>query len=168
MNELISQVRRALDSELYYLALYVTLTLPDTLRALQSENGYATSDKYEEWFDEYVAPKYTMRGDNILDGEMCYNLRCSILHQGKIDTGTEDYVRVIFAEPEGGVIAHNNILNGALQIGIEEFCRDVLEGAEEWMDKYGDDEQVQSNYEEFMSRHPDGLSPYIKGMPVIT
>lgn len=168
MRELINQVKEALDSGLYYLALYVALTLPDILGALQSSNGWATSEKYKEWFDEYVAPKYTVRGESTLDGEICYDLRCSILHQGQINVDDDDFSRVIFAEPEKGITIHNNVLNEALQIDVEEFCRDVIDGAEQWIDENEDDEKVQENYENYISRHPNGLPPYISGVPVIS
>lgn len=167
MRELLQQIRKALDADLYYLALYVTLTLPDILGAMESENGWATREKYIAWFDKYVAPTYTVLGRNTLTGEICYGLRCSLLHQGKLELNGKSFSRVIFVEPTREIRVHRNVLNDALQLDISSFCMDMLRGAELCLDEHEDTEQFQKNYDNFIRRHPNGLAPYIEGLPVI-
>lgn len=58
MDVLFAQIRAALAADLYYLALYASLTLPDLCGAMESPDGLATTPRFIAWFDKYVAPKY--------------------------------------------------------------------------------------------------------------
>jgi len=78
MRDVLAQLRESLDANLYYLSLFVALSIPDICGAIDSENGEASGKKYAQWFDRYVAPKY----HGFLVGEDCYRFRCSLLHQG--------------------------------------------------------------------------------------
>lgn len=166
MRDLISQIRKGLDNNMYYLSLYVSLTLPDICGAIESINGEASGDKYKKWFNDYVAQKYI---DNF-DGEDCYYFRCSLLHQGSSQHRKSKYKRVIFVEPtlSNGNIFHNNILEDALNIDVKIFCEDIINGVEAWLVKNENLDNYNKNNNKYMKRHPNGLSPYIVGIPVIS
>lgn len=165
MRDLIKQIRIALeDSRLYYLTLFVCLTIPDICGAMGSNNGGATSKKYKGWFDKYVAQKHSL----FLTSEDCYCFRCSLLHQGSSQHPKSNYSRILFIEPSATTnVLHNNIINDALNIDVLIFCNDILSGAETWLQENEETEDFKRNYNKFMKMYPEGLAPYILGIPVI-
>ena len=165
MKDLLEQIQIGLEANLYYLSLFASLCIPDICGAIRSEDGLSTNDKYKDWFNEYVAEKY----DGFLTGEDCYFFRCSLLHQGSSQHSKSGYSRVIFVEPSASTnIFHCNILNDALNIDVRIFCYDIIEGAKAWLKKYEGTDIYKKNYGKFMSRYPNGLAPYIVGLPVIS
>ncbi|MDD5710773.1 MAG: hypothetical protein PHV43_01570 [Candidatus Colwellbacteria bacterium] len=165
MRELLNQIKKGLNINLYFLALFVSLVIPDICGALDSEDGEATGQKYKNWFDKYVAPKY----NGFLSGADCYYFRCSLLHQGTSQNSNSRYSRILFIEPGATTnILHNNILNDVLNIDVQIFCRDIILGAEEYLNHNEGTELYERNYDKFIRRHPDGLLPYIAGVPVIS
>ncbi|MDE2144999.1 MAG: hypothetical protein KGJ01_03500, partial [Patescibacteria group bacterium] len=58
MRDLLTQIGKGLDENLYFLSLFSTLAIPDLCGAIGSENGKACAEKYKAWFDKHVAPKY--------------------------------------------------------------------------------------------------------------
>lgn len=164
MRNLLRQIETALDSDLYYVALFASLSLPDICGAIESEDGRATKEKYEEWFDKYVGHKCPF-----ITGEDCYRFRCSLLHQGSSQHPKGTYSRVIFVEPSATTnVFHCNILNDALNVDVRIFCADILSGVEQWLQENEGTELYKKNYGKFMRRYPDGLAPYIVGVPVIS
>ena len=130
MKNLLEQIKKGLDNNLYYLSLFATLSVPDICGAINSENGEASKDKYVQWFNKYVAGKYP----GSLDGEDCYYFRCSLLHQGSSQHPKSNYSRVLFIEPAATTnVFHRNILNDALNIDVRIFCNDIVEGVKEWL-----------------------------------
>lgn len=169
MRELIRQINQALKANLFYLSLYATLTIPDILAAIESKNGRASGKKYKKWFDKYVAHKYESphtSGTPVLTGEDVYKLRCSLLHQGKSEPNTK-YSKIIFVEPNERFHVHINQVDDVFQLDLETFCRDVFDGANEWLEEYEDTDIYEENYSKFMRRYPKGLKPYIVGIPII-
>ncbi len=165
MRDILDQIKKALDVDLYYLAFLVVLTLPDMCGALESEDGQGTKERYIKWFDDYVAQKYNYNG--LFNGEHCYYFRCSLLHQGHTFS-TKNYKRIIFIEP--GVTTnkiHNSLINDAIVIDLKTFCTDIINGVENWLQKNENNEIFKNNYNKFIKRYPNGLSPYIGGVPII-
>jgi len=164
MRDLLNQIERGLNYNLYYLCLYVALAIPDICGSLESDDGIATGEKYKKWFDEYLATKY----GGFLTGEDCYLFRCSLLHQGSSCNPNSSYSRVLFVElTNRNLILHNNILNDALNIDVNIFCKDIIEGANKWLIKNENMDNYKKNSDKFMERHSQGLAPYIVGVPVI-
>ena len=164
MNDLLQQTRSAIACQLYYLALNSALALPDICGALEAPDGQATRARYAAWFDKHVAPAY----GGTLDGDACYRFRCSMLHQGRTQHPKAKYARLVFIEPGArGHVLHNNVVNDALNIDVRVFCEDVVHAAELWLPSAINQPQVASNMDAFVRRYPDGLPPYILGVPVI-
>jgi len=165
MKDFLLQIKKGLDENLYLLSLFSALAIPDICGAMSSENGDAHFEKYTAWFDKYITPKY----NGFLSGKDCYLFRCSLLHQGSSQHPGSNYKRVLFIEPSATtLIAHNNILNDALNIDVKIFCNDIVLSAEEWLKENQETELYKKNYDKFMRRYPNGLSPYIVGVPVIS
>lgn len=170
MHELLDELDRVADSGMCYVALYTALTIPDMCGALQSDNGRASGPKYKAWFDQWVAPSYTVGPDRVpsLSGETCYAYRCGLLHQGRSMHENLGYSRILFVEPGSGMVLHNNVMNDALNLDIPTFVRDITSAARRWLQEIKGSEVFESNFEHFMKRHAGGLRPYIVGVDVIS
>ena len=167
VRDLLTQVRAGLNVNLYYLSLYVTLTIPDICGALESNNGQAQKSKYTSWFDRYIGPQY----QGFLTADDCYSFRNSILHQGSSQPQhprASTYSRILFVEPGAysGTL-HSNVLEDALNIDVGIFCDDILTGAERWLAQVEGTQPYETNYDRFLKRYQNGLPPYIVGIPVI-
>jgi len=174
MKDFFEQIRSSLEHNLYYLALFGSLAVPDICGAMSSPNGKACSYKYKKWFDDYFPSTYkTPDGKEIfkyydfINSEDCWYFRCSMLHQGSSQHSNGRYSRYIFVEsPE--IWMHCNVMNNVLNIDVTTFCNSMLEGGEKWLQKYESQEIYKINFNKFMKRHPIGLKPYITGVPVIS
>ena len=183
MRTLLDQVESSLGSGLYFLSLYTALTIPDIAGALRSDNGEATGAKYAAWFEEWVRPRFfeavlasvaeqhrehIKQLENPLTGDACYRFRCSLLHQGSSQHPKSPFNRIIFIEPGATTnVVHYGILNDALCIDLNLFCREMIAGARLWLEHAPQDVNYAKNYERFARRHPHGLAPYIGGVPVV-
>ena len=178
MLDLLVQIEEALKFKLYYIALMVSLTIPDICGALEDPEANV-GQRYKKWFDEYIADKYKGHvgpkdnGSDVtfLSDDDCYYFRCSILHQAITQHDKSSYDRILISEPSP-ITCHNNIVgyedNKILQINIENFCNDMISGARNWWDTNKDDKTIQENLKKFMRRYEEGFPPYIKGIPTIT
>ncbi|WP_218668306.1 hypothetical protein [Sediminibacillus massiliensis] len=74
--------------------------------------------------------------------------------------------KILFVEPDHGMVMHNNEINDVLNIDVEIFCKDLIKAASEWYKKAKNTDNFKKNYEKTFKRYPDGLAPYIVGIPV--
>jgi hypothetical protein len=165
MEELLRQITWASNAGAYFIALLGALSVPDICGALDSPGGEATGQTYKDWFDAHVAPScYGM-----MDGDDCYKFRCSLLHQGTTQHPKGGYARIIFVEPgASGNVFHMNVMNDALNIDVRLFCQDIVTAATAWQASVVGTEPYETNVRKFVTRYPNGLPPYIVGIPVIS
>ncbi len=162
MDEIIDAIRKALDDQNYYGALFLTFMVPSICGSLSSQDGEDTKSKYISWFDRYV-PNLFLKGTD------CYNFRCSLLHQGRTSHHSASFSRVIFTIPSAHRnVFHNNILNDALNLDIPRFCAEVLHGVNMWLDDVNGQPDYERNRQNLIRLHPTGLAPYMVGMPLIS
>lgn len=85
INKLISDIRQAIQDELYFAALNSALTLPDICGKAEYPSETSTKKRYIQWYDSMVG-QYEKNPHNVdmpyLSGEIIYTLRCSLLHEG--------------------------------------------------------------------------------------
>jgi hypothetical protein len=171
MRTLIAQNRKALDADLYYLALLSALSIPDIAGALDSENGRASGECFAAWYEAWVRPRFRENRDreNPLSGEACYGFRCAMLHQGRSQQSSGQYSHIMFVEPGyPNYSIHYCLIGGkALLIQLPEFVEEVLGGCELWLHRVHGTDPFEKNYATFARRHPQGLLPYVRGVPVI-
>lgn len=83
---LVQDIRKALEHELYFVALSSALTLPDICGRAAYPEKRSSRERYILWYDEEIGKyeKSPKDKDNMpyLSGEVIYNLRCSLLHEG--------------------------------------------------------------------------------------
>jgi hypothetical protein len=190
MRTLVDQLEQSLQARLYYLSLLAALAIPDIAGALDSDDGRANGERYAQWFEVWVRPVFgeamaaTLRARlppevlaslpamnepmNPLTGQACYHFRCSMLHQGSSQNPNGQFARIIFVEPGASTgTVHASVANDALIIDLPMFCQEVIRGTRRWLDSVQGSPKFEANYERFARRHPEGLPPYIGGVPVI-
>ncbi|MFO7900165.1 MAG: hypothetical protein R6V58_14040 [Planctomycetota bacterium] len=179
---ILSQVESALDAGYYYPALLTSLTLPDICGALDSHDGQASGEKYVAWFDQWVVPQFSetvrsaMPGATPLDvpdwafpltGEVCYRFRCSLLHQGSSQHPKSPFRRILAVVPGTDGCVHHCLSDDAYILDLRLFCREIVEGVRQWLSQVERNVRFERNYTKFAHLHPNGLSPYIRGWPVV-
>ena len=171
MRTLIAQTRKALDADLYYLALLSALSIPDIAGALGSDDGRASGQRYAAWYETWVRPrlKENRHRENPLSGEACYGFRCAMLHQGRSQRSNDQYSHIMFIEPGHlNCNIHYCVFGGkALLIELAEFVEEILRGCELWLDRVQGSDPFEKNYATVARRHPQGLAPYVNGVPVV-
>lgn len=161
--QLIEQIRAAASAQLYYLALFGALAIPDICGALGSNNGRASPSKYKDWLRKYV-PEQASGAAEI------YGLRCSLLHQGRAMPHGSVYP-VAFTFPPGAQIHNLSTVvegdhGGPRQVGwisIPMFIDEIASGTARWLDDVGDTQTVRRNLEKFARLRPEGLPPHVAG-----
>lgn len=166
MEDLLKQIKIALDNNLYLIALQATLTLPDICAALSSRNGKTKGDKYIKWYDENVTIKQQLSGND------CYYFRCAMLHQGKMQHKDISYSRVIFLEPyTTSIVLSGNIMScgneKAVTIDLLSFCNEIITCVYTWWNQNKNNDIVKNNYSKMVKCYPNGLPPFIVGAPLI-
>ena len=101
---LVQDIQKALDNNLYFVALNSALTLPDICGKVAFPEK-RNKERYILWYDEEIGkyeknPKDT---ENMpyLSGNVIYNLRCSILHEGNPNISSRvgiDHFSVVIEE----------------------------------------------------------------------
>ena len=66
----------------YLAALHMALSMPDYCAKVMFPEIRKTTDRYIKFIDETLTPTESCGGDNMpyLDGEIIYQIRCSLLH----------------------------------------------------------------------------------------
>lgn len=164
MEFLLREIEQALDAGLYFIALQSSLTLPDICAALISPNGRTNREKYIKWYDTYAKEASSFA----ISGTDCYCFRCSCVHQGSTQHSDSSYSRIVFIAPNSYIMGHNNIINGALNIDINVFCRNIISSVRKWVSQVKDNPIFTANYPNLLQWYPNGFFPYIVGVPVIT
>lgn len=145
MNRFTDAIRKSVDSENWYAALFMALTLPDICARLSSENNKTNGMKYAAWFDKYMSGKYSYfhpvlrQKIEFMNGDACYALRCAMLHQGEADLTGQRVKSVLTTIHFTTTSGHCNQVNGVLQLDVGSFCKDMCESVSTWFDEYKSD-----------------------------
>lgn len=96
INKLIKEINEALSHNLYFAAVSLALTLPDICgKAEYPEKG--STSRYKLWYDEHIGQyEKSPPVDGVLDmpylsGEIVYNFRSSLFHQGNPNLDNDEY-----------------------------------------------------------------------------
>lgn len=154
MKQFIEAVEKSIENENWYGALVVALTLPD-MAGWVDDPRKGSHARYTAWFEEFVLPTYKRPvGPNhvietFLPPGDCYALRCAILHEGRDET-TDQRARDVlkrfqFVVPPKGSEIHCNLLGNKLQLQVDIFCRDMCQGAQQWLQSIPIDDRDRQN-----------------------
>lgn len=153
MERFISAVERSLETENWYSALYLSLTLPDICARLEADNGKTNRAKFVSWYEAYMADKYRHQiGANrkihtFLSGNDFYALRCAMLHEGGAEITNQECRETLEKFHFTVVGAHCNQINNTLQLDVPTFCRHVCESVSHW-------------YQQFPANHPNKIGRF--------
>lgn len=96
LPRIISDVRRCIAENISVAGLALALTIPDIIgeecypNMTYDDGSRKTRAQYIRWYNAYVADEFGSK-DSWFDGEMCYELRCSLLHSGRADIEYHHY-----------------------------------------------------------------------------
>jgi len=164
METITSEIMNCLRNKQWYAGLVLTLLLPDICAALESKDGNTRPDRYKAWFNAWVGKKYP---DILSAAEQMYYLRCGVAHQGKFEHPAMQYERIFFTLRPNGMFFHCNVFKNALNLDITLFCKDVIDSVDEWFAAKKADPCVQKNLANLVQFHPNGLLPYLPGVPAV-
>lgn len=166
MDHFFDDIDVAVSGRHHILALMAALTVPDMCGALDSVDGIASGSRYAAWFDQHLGHVYPSQ---FVTGQVCFALRCSLLHQGRMHHTKMPFSRVLFVH--GGPM-HCGLINvngeTGLQLDLIEFCQDITKAGRQWYASVKNTAQFCANYDAFMRLYPNGFLPFIEGLPVIT
>lgn len=160
MDNFTRAVKEALVSKNWYAALVVSLTLPDICGKLEYPFK-KSGPRYSEWFRDWVEPAYTKqigaenKAHTFLSGSDCYALRCSLLHQGEVDISQQRAQEVVqrfhFIAPNESLSVHCNSQGTRLILQVDQFCYDICNGVERWLDSVVDDNEIRKRINQLIS-----------------
>lgn len=141
MNRFTGAIEMSLQSENWYSALFLAMTLPDICCRLET-GVKVKGGTYEAWFDKYLGAAYRSgSGDGsevvFMTGKDCYALRCVLLHQG--DTDFKDHGAWTKRLSNFHFVVascHMGLIEGILLLDVRKFCRDMISGADAWFDDF--------------------------------
>ena len=177
LQRFLDEIKAALDAKLYYLAIATSLSIPDVCSCLECnpDTIWVTSRKYKAWFDANLAQRFSN-----LTSDDCYRLRCGVLHQGKFGRPDSRYDRVIFLAPNPSLrmakdilvtvtpgVTFGDVTGKVLQIEAVWFCEQFIDAVQQWAVTKINDPNVQTNVPNLVRLRPEGLPPYIVGVPLI-
>lgn len=159
----LDNVDRAFKAEAFLSAVSLALTLPDVCGSRLYPNNHSR-ERYEKWFDKYVADAYLDSGKSVDNrdvelneiyqcyfcGADCYQLRCVYLHEGTNATHNDKkrtlYNVIQFRLFDDASVRCDHIgetwegSNGVrfrqVDLDLCRFFRCVREGAERFLDDY--------------------------------
>lgn len=88
IDRIINDINKALDAEAYMAALALVLTLPNICGKVAYGETLRNKERYIKWYEDNIGKYEKSPNDNsklkdtYLSGEVIYQLRCSVLHQG--------------------------------------------------------------------------------------
>lgn len=144
MKSIIASVELSLQTENWYSALIVALTLPDIAGKIEYPDESSSSKRYANWFERYCGSKYIFEVPSTkfetlsLSGFGCYALKCAFLHEEKSEVSDEKKRQVsedfVFIAPLPTCnIIHRLYINKKLQLQVDIFVRDILNGIRIWL-----------------------------------
>lgn len=120
----------------YLRASYNPSNMFEMLEAVDtSASERMTSDLIASLKDQPASPSVAFTSED------CYRLRCKCLHQGLPERMGEDRIHFTVPDPSGRMRVHRNVINGVMQLSIDEFCKDVANATLRWW------QEIQSNQE---------------------
>lgn len=160
MQKIINSVYSALESENWYAALFVSLTLPDICSAL--EHDKTSGERYANWFVKNLS-----QYKSFLSGNDCYALRCALLHAGKDDISDQKKQEILehyvfLTKGSHCNLFKDNVFNGEkktfLQLNVQVFCKDICKAVEGWLVSSSTNSTMQGRLKNTIEIHEPGYS----------
>ena len=151
MKKKIKDIRNALKNETYYCALALALTLPDICGQVENHLKAGDRNSYIKWVNKHIEEKdfqtpFPGFEKQRFTGEMCYSLRCKVLHNGNTDVKNEslkvnvDEMLLTFPGDKNyfNGYVYTNDANGktVTHLGIDYVCKSICEAVEKFYESW--------------------------------
>jgi hypothetical protein len=170
------EIIATLNCGIWFPALATALLMPDACGAVDSPD-IKPSARWISWFDEYVLPQYGSDTQFKFDGEVFYKFRNSAIHENTgYARGAYGYDRVVFVIPNksGAMLdrcCQTNIIDGEsttlLTMDLERFVKIICAGVKVWENGFSTDDVRKERLEKLIRLHPNGISSFIVGLPLV-
>lgn len=170
LYSVLNDIDLAIKAKLYYPALLAALTVPDICSALALPNSAFVKEKH------YVAfvDKYTTEPALGLEGQSCYRLRGGVVHRANM-AGHDKFgaTNVVFTLPNTFASIHALSIvdqatgKKAAMFDLAQFCGEMIAAAKRWYAEHHDNPTVKENMENLIRYCPEGLAPFLGGVPVV-
>ena len=141
INAIVKEIYESLDQGLDMVALMSALTLPDICGKAEYPE-LKPHERYVKWFDEFIG-KYERDEEDAktnmpyLSGEIVFDLRCALLHEGNPSVNKENQKLISFRLLKTKDMMHggsssvdSNGENRTLEIAIYNLCWKICRLAE--------------------------------------
>ena len=163
MDRFISSIRKNIETENWFGALFTALTMPDICGKMAYPETKYSGPRYKKWFDENLANvnKTVINGTEVvfLTATDCWALRCSLLHQGTDDI-TEQKAQEIISKFEFTTMNMHRIkINNVLTLNVANFCEEICKCVEDWFATVSDNLEIQQNINQIINIKTQPFSP---------
>lgn len=162
LHPLLDEINKAAVNGLPFLAVAMTVALPDICVSLASVNGLSTGQLYKEWCKDNLGSEFSF-----VTGDDLWSMRCGVLHNGRFGDLRYSVNKIVFAIPGGPVTFKNCKINDAYIYSVVDFCKNLTDAVSRWYEKHKDDATVKANLPRLMQYRFGGLAPYIVGTTVL-
>lgn len=163
MERFTNSIRKNLEAENWYGALFMALTMPDICGKISLPAIEHSGPRYKNWFDANLAQinKTSIMGKEVvfLTSSDCWALRCSLLHAGTDDI-TEQRAREVLNKFEFTTLGMHRIhINNILTLNVTEFCNEIIYAVDAWYAPIANDPEVKDKISKMISIKTQPFSP---------
>jgi len=138
MENYIISIRKAINDNNLYTALFTILNFSDICASLDAQDGKSNRTRYAKWYEDYINQIYLKH----ISGKDCYILRCALLHQGVDDVSDNEkrdvLEKICFREKGSHLLSirnhnfHGKVIPNFILINVKEFAEDMCKAVEKW------------------------------------
>lgn len=161
LHPLLNEINKAAVGGFPFLAVVMTIALPDICVSLVSQDGRSNGERYKDWCKDNLGP-----GFEFVTGDDLWSMRCGVLHNGWFGDLKHNVGRVIFALPGRNTLVDCQ-LGDAYFYSVVTFCANFTKAVADWFEKNKNDPNLQANLPRLMQWRPNGFPPYIAGAAVL-
>ena len=163
MQRFTSAIRTSIQSENWYAAIFLALTMPDICSKLETPTSGSSGPRYKAWFDKFLAGTYT---SNIMGRESifmtsgdCWALRCSLLHEGSDDIGQQNARETLARFHFTTLGSHRIRIDNVLVLNTANFCEEMCQAVESWLIAVATKPEVQERIATMIEVKTGAFSP---------
>lgn len=163
LEEILSEIDRAIRKRNYYSALIVALTVPEICTSLTLERAsFVKEVHYITWIEKYLSLGQPGIGMSAKD---CWQLRGGVVHRADFSGHPySQFTRVILGVRRGNAVHATHIRRGdelVAYVCLHEFCKEMTKGALRWLESHRNDEIVLNNMQRLVRYRPEGTKSFL-------
>ena len=162
MERFVESIEKSIETENWYGALTLAITLPDICGRLNNPK-WGSQKRFEKWFNKYMHHHYKSSFHSedftFLSGSDCYALRCAFLHEGTDDVTRQRAREVVTKFTFFTTGSHRCMVDDVLVLNLQAFCSEICEGVRSWQKEYENDSDIVSGLAELLKVQTKGFSP---------